>query len=107
MLDSPWLGHYGPVSDVDEDGVGGDEDNGEPSFAVVRALVLVLLLFADGGASCTAGEEGVAADDMPVELLLIPLSHLHNVILSIDGDMSSIPAAIIPFNGARVPVELV
>jgi hypothetical protein len=49
---------------------------------------------------------------MPVELLLllllIPLSHLHNVTsLSPFGLMLSIPAAITPFNGASIPVELV
>jgi hypothetical protein len=38
----------------------------------------------------------------------IPLSHLHNVTrLSPSEAKSSIPASIIPFNGARIPVELV
>ena len=76
-------GHYGVVSD---DGVGGDEDDGEPSFAVVRALVLLLLL-AEDVSPCVV-ERVAADDDMPVELLLalvalllltVPLSHFHNV----------------------------
>ena len=38
----------------------------------------------------------------------IPLYHLHNVTrLSPSEAKSSIPASIIPFNGARIPVELV
>jgi hypothetical protein len=38
----------------------------------------------------------------------IPLSYLHNVVsLSPFGCILSIPAAITPFNGASIPVELV
>jgi hypothetical protein len=54
---------------------------------VGAALVLVVVILVDNG---------------------IPLSHLHNVIwLSPVDVMSSIPTAIIPFNGANIPVELV
>ena len=75
-------GHYGVVRD---DGAG-DEDDGEPSFAVVRALVLLLLL-AEDVSPCVV-ERVAADDDMPVELLLalvalllltVTLSHFHNV----------------------------
>jgi hypothetical protein len=38
----------------------------------------------------------------------IPLSHLHNVTRLLPSEVkSSVPASIIPFNGARIPVELV
>ena len=41
-------------------------------------------------------------------MLLIPLSHFHNVTWLAPLDiMSSIPAAITPFNGASIPVESV
>lgn len=86
----------------------------ETSFAVI--VELLLLLFIESALYVIA--EGVTAD-IPVELLLllvtlalvvfvIPLSHLHNVTWLSPLELKlSIPASIIPFNGARVPVELV
>src|SRR5919108_1278093 len=57
------------------------------SVSEVAVLVLVVVVLVDNG---------------------IPLSHSHNVTwLSSLGDISSIPAAITPFNGASIPVELV
>jgi hypothetical protein len=82
--------------------VNGDDD-GEASFVVVT-VVVSLLLFVEGVACVVVLVLGEALTPE----LLIPLSHLHNVIwLSPFGVMSSIPAAIVPFNGASTPVELV
>ncbi len=61
------------------------------SEVAVLVLVLVAVVLVDNG-----GDNG------------IPLSHLHAVSsLSPFGCKSLIPAAITPFNGASIPVELV
>ena len=81
-------------------------DDGEEGSFVVVTVVLLLLLFVEG-VPCVLVVL-VLEEVLITPELLIPLSHLHNVIwLSPLGLISSIPAAIIPFNGARIPVELV
>jgi hypothetical protein len=66
--------------------------------AVVVAFVVVVVFIGGGLSSVVVDGSGNG----------IPLSHLHNVTwLSLADVMSSTPTAIIPFNGASIPVELV